>query len=111
MVSIFARKSIDERNVVRMNILHEYPVGLQNPQDRLGLGPMYAELLSLRVLPISHDFLRKVERPIQIAPAKSSTNGRLTTVISMIHVLSSHWTILGTLQPRSSVTAFSFRRR
>ena len=70
MVNNFARESIDERNVVGMNILHEYPVGLQDPQDRLSLWPVSVELLPLRVQPIRHDFLRKVERPIQIRPGE-----------------------------------------
>ncbi len=47
MRNIFALASIDERNVVRMNILHEYPIAFQNPEDCLCLRPMYAKLLAL----------------------------------------------------------------
>jgi hypothetical protein len=78
---------IHQRYVVRMNVLHEYPVSLQYPKDRLCSRPVFAELLLFDGLPIRHDFFGEVERSIEIRPGEiehewANNNGYLNNTMN-----------------------------
>jgi hypothetical protein len=82
--------SVGKRDVARIDIDHEDAVTLQGRKDPLDFGPAAAELVLLFRTPVGEDFSREVGKAIEVGPAKSSTKGRVTTVISSTQSASSY---------------------
>ena len=77
----FATASVAEGDVARVHVEHEHAVHLQGREDALDFGPALLELFLFLGLPLCHDFFGEFGGFIEIAPPKSRTKGRLTTVM------------------------------